>query len=44
MAALEGHKEATNVLLKAGPSLSTVNVGVIKTSVKLRHLNNKPFK
>jgi hypothetical protein len=44
MAALNGHKDVTVVLLEAGASLSAVNKQVIKPSVKLRQSNIKPFK
>jgi hypothetical protein len=44
MAAWQGHKDVTMVLLGAGASLSTVDKQVIKPSVKLRQSNIKPFK
>jgi len=44
MAACEGHKDVTEVLLKAGASLSTVDKQVNKPLVKLRQSNSKPFK
>jgi hypothetical protein len=43
MAALNGHKDVTVVLLEAGASLSAVNKQVIKPSVKLRQSNIKPL-
>ena len=43
-AASKGHKEVVELLLSAGASLSVVNKEVIKTSVKLRLSNIKPFK
>jgi ankyrin repeat protein len=44
MAARKGHNDVAKVLLEAGASLSTVGKDVIKTSVKLRQSNIKPFK
>ena len=43
-AAGQGHKEVVELLLSAGASLSVKNKEVIKTSVKLRPSNIKPFK
>jgi ankyrin repeat protein len=43
-AAWQGHKEVVELLLSAGASLSVENKEVIKTSVKLRPSNIKPFK
>jgi ankyrin repeat protein len=43
-AAWQGHKEVVELLLSAGASLSVENKEVIKTSVKLRLSNIKPFK
>jgi hypothetical protein len=44
VAAWQGHKEVVELLLSAGASLSVENKEVIKTSVKLRTSNIKPFK
>jgi ankyrin repeat protein len=43
-AAWKGHKEAVELLICAGASMSVENKEVIKTSVKLRLSNIKPFK
>jgi ankyrin repeat protein len=43
-AARQGHKEVVELLLSAGASLSVEYKEVIKTSVKLRPSNIKPFK
>jgi ankyrin repeat protein len=43
-AAWQGHKEVVELLLSAGASLSVERKEVIKTSVKLRQSNIKPFK
>jgi ankyrin repeat protein len=43
-AAWQGHKEVVQLLISAGASLSVENKKVIKTSVKLRQSNVKPFK
>jgi hypothetical protein len=44
LAAWRGHKDVTELFLEAGASLSTVDDEVIKTLVKLRLSNIKPFK
>jgi hypothetical protein len=44
MAASKGHKDVIEVLLEAGASLSREGKLVIKSSVKLRQSNIKPFK
>ena len=43
-AAGQGHTEVVELLIGAGASLSVENKEVIKTSVKLRQSNIKPFK
>jgi hypothetical protein len=40
----QGHKEVVELLICAGASLSVEDKKVIKTSVKLRQSNVKPFK
>ena len=42
--AWKGHKEVVELLISAGASLYVENKEVIKTSVKLRQSNIKPFK
>jgi ankyrin repeat protein len=42
--ARKGHREVVELLISAGASLSVEDKEVIKTSVKLRQSNDKPFK